>query len=300
MADTVTWLARLSKLRVDRAKGHPAPHKALLLLSILSRMDEGEPLPQVLPLTPELAFRFLTLGTVVAHRQSQRLDIRLPFYHLRSDGVWTALDRDGEESSEFRRTVSARINPAFATFVADAHNRSNAKLVLIRSYFLPPEQVALRELLNVAAAEVVPTDTDGAPLVVEEAAKQGREARFRLRVVAAYNYTCALTGYRLNAITGATVVDAAHIHRFADSRNNDPRNGLALSKTAHWLFDQGLWSLTDDCRVLIARDHFNESGPSQLLLTGYADRPLAAPADPSAAPNPEYVRWHRENVFEGM
>jgi putative restriction endonuclease len=145
----------------------------------------------------------------------------------------------------------------------------------------------------------VPTDADGAPLVIQEATQQGREARFRLRVVAAYNYTCALTGYRLNTITGATIVDAAHIHQFADSRSNDPRNGMALTKTAHWLFDQGLWSLTDDYRVLVARDYFDESGPSEFLLGGRADRPLITPADPTVSPNPEYIRWHRENVFEG-
>jgi putative restriction endonuclease len=95
------------------------------------------------------------------------------------------------------------------------------------------------------------------------------------------------------------VVDAAHIHRFADSRNNDLRNGLALSKSSHWLFDQGLWSLTDDLRVIVAADVFDESGPSALLLGGYAGRALLTPGDPNLAPNPDYIRWHREKVFEG-
>src|SRR5437764_416486 len=66
----------------------------------------------------------------------------------------------------------------------------------------------------------------------EDAAKQGREARFRLNIVAAYSYTCALTRYRLTTVTGASIVDAAHIHQFSDSRNIDPRNGLALCKNA--------------------------------------------------------------------
>jgi putative restriction endonuclease len=42
--------------------------------------------------------------------------------------------------------------------------------------------------------------------------------------VAAYNYTCALTRYRLTTIAGGSIVDAAHIHQFSDSRNNDPRS----------------------------------------------------------------------------
>ena len=261
-------------------------------------MDDGEPLPPVLPLTPELAFRFLTLGTVVTHRQSQRLDVRLPFYHLQSDGIWEPLDGSGQIAPEFRRVTTARMNPDFVAFAADDRNRANAKLVLIRDYFMPAEQLALRELLNIPPEQAVPTKADGTPLVVEEAVQQGREARVRLRVVAAYNYTCVLTGYRLNTVRGVTVVDAAHIHRFADSRNNDLRNGLALSKTAHWLFDQGLWSLTDDCRVLVADGMFDESGPSAFLLRGHAGQKILSPADSRLSPDPSYIRWHRKEVFE--
>lgn len=299
MNPTTTWLSRLSRLRVDRARGQPAPHKPLLLLTLLQQADETGAFPPAVALTPELAFRFLALGTVVAHRQSQRLDIRLPFHHLRSDGVWTATDREGQPATDFRRVSVACVDPEFAKFVSEPQNRLNAMRVLIRDYFQPAEQVGLRELLNLTADETEPTDANGSPLVIEEAVRQGREARFRLRVVAAYNYTCALTGFRLTTVTGATVVDAAHIHQFADSRNNDLRNGLALSKTAHWLFDQGLWSLTDDCRVLVASEHFTESGPDAIRLTGYADRTLLSPGDHAVTPNPEYIRWHRENRFEG-
>src|SRR5439155_11085292 len=84
--------------------------------------------------------------------------------------------------------------------------------------------------------------------------------------VAAYNYTCALTRYRLTTIAGGSIVDAAHIHQFADSRNNDPRNGLALSKNAHWLFDNGLWTLDEDYRVRVAKGEFSEAGLEQHLL----------------------------------
>ena len=55
---------------------------------------------------------------------------------------------------------------------------------------------------------------------------RGREARFRLTVLPAYNYTCTLTGYRCVIVNVGSIVDAAHIHQFADSRNNQPQNGL--------------------------------------------------------------------------
>jgi putative restriction endonuclease len=131
-----------------------------------------------------------------------------------------------------------------------------------------------------------------------EAQKQGREARFRLKVMSAYSYTCALTGYRLTTITGASIVDAAHIHQFADSRNNDPRNGLALTKNAHWLFDNGLWSLSDDYRVLVARGNFAEAGPENHLLARYSEQKIQLPNDSSNWPSVLHIAWHRNKKFK--
>ena len=60
MATGDQWLSKLSRLRVDRARGNLAPHKPLLLLIILE-LAEQDLLPAgALPLSPELAFRFFT------------------------------------------------------------------------------------------------------------------------------------------------------------------------------------------------------------------------------------------------
>ena len=64
----------------------------------------------------------------------------------------------------------------------------------------------------------------------EDAIQVGREAHFRIRILAAYDYTCALTGYRLTTVTAGSIVDAAHIHQFSDSRNNELGNGISLCK----------------------------------------------------------------------
>ena len=41
MQSSDKWLEKLSKLRRDRAKGDPAPHKPLLLLVIFDLAQEG-------------------------------------------------------------------------------------------------------------------------------------------------------------------------------------------------------------------------------------------------------------------
>ena len=67
------WLAKLAKLKVDRASGDPAPHKPLLLLVVLELAEQGLLPNQELALTPELAFRFNTYWSIiVASRRKQR------------------------------------------------------------------------------------------------------------------------------------------------------------------------------------------------------------------------------------
>jgi putative restriction endonuclease len=299
MATSEQWLAKLAKLKVDRARGDPAPHKPLLLLVILDLAEIGQFPPMPLALTPELAFRFCTYWSVVATRRHQRPDVRYPLYHLKSDGFWSPLGEDGRPTTDRRQARSAMMPADFLAVLSDPAWREQARRILIASYFPPDERIALYTLLGLP----VPTDEEVARDAnykePDEAEKRGREGRFRLEVVAAYQYTCALTGYRLTTVTGGSIVDAAHIHQFADSRNNDVRNGLALSKNAHWLFDNGLWTLSDDYRVLVATGQFAEDGPNEgFLLRTYHGQRVRLPKKPEAWPNPVHLAWHREHRFQ--
>ena len=74
------WLAKLSRLRVDRARGVPAPHKPLLLLALCDSVESASLSRDVLPLSPEPVFRLYTCWGIVAARRHQRPDIRLPFH----------------------------------------------------------------------------------------------------------------------------------------------------------------------------------------------------------------------------
>ncbi len=112
--------------------------------------------------------------------------------------------------------------------------------------------------------------------------------------------TCALTGYRLVTVDSGSIVDAAHIHRFANSRNNDPRNGLALCKNAHWLFDTGLWTLDDDFRVRVAATKFSESGAEGLRLKTLEGQKICLPAASQYWPDRIHMAWHRNNRFQGV
>jgi putative restriction endonuclease len=297
------WLSKLARLRVDRQKKKsPAPHKPLLLLVLLDLAQQGQLPPDVVPLTSELAFKFASYWSIVAHRRTQPPDVRLPFHHLQTGGFWEALNAEGKPSPDDRLTHAIRLTPDFTACLADPAFRDKARRILIANYFEHHERLALYSLLEMPAGDLDEMARDAQRLAPEEAKKQGREVRFRLNVVAAYKYTCALTGYRLTTISTGSIVDAAHIHQFSASRNNDPQNGLALCKNAHWLFDNGLWSLTDEYTVLVAVGHFDEECFAQTspLLASFQGKRIHLPADQALWPHPKHLDWHRRNKFRGV
>ncbi|MEI7461400.1 MAG: HNH endonuclease [Pirellula sp.] len=288
------WLAILGKLRVNRSQG-PAPHKPLLLLILLEMIENGDLQSRVLKLTPELAFRFSQFSIIVAHRRTQRMDIRLPFFHLSSDTIWNTFSKDGIPSLDPKSTQYAEINKEFHLLAQDSAFRSKARAVLIQSYFEPAEQIALASLVNISISDV--SNANAAVYETEASYQSGRDVRFRLDIVAAYNYTCALTGYRVTTIGGASIIDAAHIHQFSASRNNDPKNGIALCKNAHWMFDQGLWSLDEDYRIIVSHDSFEEAAHNQKSLRDFQGSRIALPSNPKLWPDPQHLAWHREFKF---
>ena len=296
--DQSYWLHKLATLQIDRARGDPAPHKPFLLLVILEMADRNEIFGSELSLSPDLAFRFSLFNSIIAERKRPQLEMRLPFHHLKTSGIWFPLMADGQPSPHRNLTVKIRFAPEFLECLHDPIFRDHAKRVLIETppYFRPEEQQALCAMLCLKTTcdeNVKETNACYAAPV-----ERGREARFRIEVVVvAYKHTCALTGCRMTTLDMESIVDAAHIHEFCDSRNNDPRNGLALSKNAHWQFDRGLWAIGDDYRVVVNREKFIEDGLPGQKLSDFDGHRLFLPGDPKYWPAHAYLAWHREHKF---
>ena len=164
-------------------------------------------------------------------------------------------------------------------------------------YFEPRERVALLVSLGLGVDGADRNEPCIAALnkEAEEAArKKGRSARFAVQVVSRYKFTGALTGLCCLTADGATIVDAAHIEPFSVSQNDDIENGLALCKNAHWMFDEGLWSVRGNGRVVLAPQRFTENGPEALRLQPYAGRLLQFAAGVTLRPKENYFVRHRE------
>jgi len=291
--DQQYWLHKLATLRIDRASGNSAPHKPLLLLVILEMADKKEITNLELSFSPDLAFRFSVFWSVVAHRRKQPPEIRLPLHHIGSSGIWQPLTVDGKPSPDKKLTSMIRFDPSFFDFLTDYRFRDCAKRILIETdqYFQTDEKTVLYTMLKI---KPIATGAQENKEILKTNIQIGRNARFRLEVVLAYKYTCALTGYRMTTLEMGSIVDAAHIHEFHDSRNNDPCNGMALSKNAHWQFDHGLWSLDNDYRVILQKDKFIEEGKLGQRLIDFEGQKIVLPTDSVYWPKKVYLDWHRK------
>lgn len=122
-----------------------------------------------------------------------------------------------------------------------------------------------------------------------------RDRNFRKNVLRAYGERCAITGLRLINGGGRAEVEAAHIRPVERDGPDIVSNGIALSGTAHWMFDRGLVGLDDDLRILVSR----QSNDFQAVhaMINHSGK-LLTPERPANRPRPEFVGWHLANIFK--
>jgi putative restriction endonuclease len=135
------------------------------------------------------------------------------------------------------------------------------------------------------------------PIVEQVVRKPFRDAAFMRQVKSAYSNKCAFTGLSMRNGGGRTEVDAAHIKPVGDGHNgpDSVRNGLALSKTVHWMFDRGLLSIDSDFKILSAKSLVPE--PIQRLLR--PEGHIILPDNDLDRPHPAFLDYHRNNIFKG-
>jgi putative restriction endonuclease len=307
------WFNRLVKLRVDRASKNPAPHKPLLLLAILDQIEEGSITTKNVRLTPELAFRFLGYWEVVSSRGRSVGRVELPFFHLQSDGFLRHIAIPGLEAAlgSIRPTSVELLNKVishaelpeeFFILMQNAGYRDAARNILIAGdWFFQEEQIKLLAMLGLDLNDIVLGGKSMPALLKEEDVRQGRDIKFRLQIVPLYHYSCALCSIKMLLPSGITLVEAAHIHQFAHSKNDDIANGMALCRNHHWAFDQGLWSIGSSFEIVVACGKFAEQTPNQTGLMSYQSKQLDFSwLQPEHRPSQKNLDWHRQHKFMGQ
>ncbi|CAA9408715.1 MAG: HNH endonuclease family protein [uncultured Rubrobacteraceae bacterium] len=324
MNDKLARYARLfGKLRTDvgHSRWSPltrnrAPHKPLLLLSVLDLFEQDSTRPNLLELTPDLGELFTRYWPRVMS-PDRRGNIALPFFHLRSDGFWHLLPKPGKENVvasaaqirslfRLRDTVTgARLDDELYEILHAPEARATLRGVLIETYFSPELQPVLvkqsatnHEAFRYSEELLQPDYGKVAEVLTEQETYRpaARDQGFRRAITTAYAHRCALCGIRVLTLDGHTAVEASHIIPWSLSRDDRPANGMALCRLCHWAFDEGL---------LRVNANYGIATSSQLTaidnlpgyLTNLEGRGIVGPAETAFWPDLGALRWHHDNVF---
>jgi putative restriction endonuclease len=319
---TLTQYIRLfSKLRTDRTGGWTAatqgqaPHKPILLLSVLDLFAQGRITANMIEITPELGELFAAYWSRVL--PERRGNLALPFFHLRSSVFWHLLPQPGQEAVlQATRQVDtlrqlgklilgARLYDDLLQLLQTTETRNALRTTLIQTYLAPEYQSDLLALgeINLQAFVYSQHLIEQARKQVKETPGEGdsyqtvvRDQGFRRAVVRIYDHRCAFCGVRMLTSDGRTAVDAAHIIPWSISHDDDPHNGKAMCGLCHWTFDQGLLGVSARYLVLLSGElRITQNVPGHLqTLEG---RSIIGPAEQALWPHVEALDWHHQNVF---
>jgi len=135
------------------------------------------------------------------------------------------------------------------------------------------------------------------PIIEQLVSRPFRDVAFTKNIRSVYDSTCAMTGLKLINGGGRPEVEAAHVRPVGNDHNgpDSVRNGIALSRSVHWMFDRGLLSLTDHYEILMVKKLVPD--PIKRLLN--PDGKVLLPTDLRLRPHPQFLRYHREHIFKG-
>jgi len=313
------YLKAFAKLRVDKNTKHwsasttyRAPHKPFLLLSILDLFAQGIIQSNLIEITPELGGLFADYWSKV-FPPDYHGNLALPFFHLRSSGFWHLIPRPNCEEELLqngsietlnylnRLVIGAKLDEDLFDLLYIEEARNELRRILIQTYFAPEFHPILlsQGKVNLEAfqySQQLIYSPDNQTSESMQPRHLVRDQGFHQAIVHIYNHRCAFCGIRMMTTDGHSVIEAAHIIPWSISHNDIPDNGIALCRLCHWTFDEGLTSISNSYLVLLSpelRSTLNMAG--QLLAL--ENRAIIGPDEKDLWPNPESLKWHRQNMF---
>jgi putative restriction endonuclease len=288
---------QFSGLTIWKAGGERAPHKPLLVLLALARLQQED--RRLLPFTeiePELKKLLEDFGPA---RKSYKAEY--PFYHLQSDGVWELesgvqaqlpLDRKIPSAGVFRDwDVRGGFTPeVFALFQKDPEAVREVAGRLLSAHF--------PDTLHEDILQALGLDLEGIATAGTASSTRIRDPKFRHEVLTAYGYRCAVCGLKIEMQDKTVAIEAAHIKWHQAGGPDHTANGLALCTLHHKLFDVGAFTLSPDLLVSVSSmAHGNEGFQRWLLdFNGEAINP---PSMTDWEPQRDFLDWHVREVFKG-
>lgn len=276
--------------------GKRHPHKPLLLLWLLGRVQRGETTAVSYDEVQEPVDRLLAEFGTPARRGKDRA--AMPFFHLEPE-LWVKeasnLSVELSDSGGRLRRAGARghLRPEVETMLRqDPTLVADAARLLLDGHFTDTH-------VDLICGEVGLVLDDAPRSVGSLVERRRRDPRFRAAVLQAYGYTCAMCGWDGRFMQQSVGLAAAHIRWHGHAGPDTVDNGLSLCDLHHKLLDLGVIGLTPDLDLVVADDFVADSEVGHRLGHELHGRPLKPPQPRFDPPAEAHVTWHRSQVFRG-
>ena len=312
------YIKLFGKLRVDRTHGVAAPHKPVLLLSILLLYQNKVINDNRIYITPDLVSLFKVIWSLLVV-SNHTCNIAYPYYHLRSSSFWKLIPKRNFNNSSLKVSFSS-INASFECAVIDEElfklmmdEMSNSILqeVLLETYFPQtkdrfknPKQKQTKLFSNLEDIILKESPAEYRS-EVKKLIEQNNEEEIYLRggvfkreIPKIYNNTCCISGMRIDSTINISMIDACHIVPFSESFDDTITNGIALCPNLHRAFDRGLISINENYKVIVSESKIFREEASDYSIRKFEGNQILLPESKYYYPSQENLNWHNNKVFK--
>lgn len=309
MKSAIEVLDAFEKIRRAQRAGVYAPHKPLLILLALARVQRGEPRQVAFAEIDDLLKRLLTEFGPSSAGKSRHY----PFWHLATDGngaLWELkgprdlLMRPAAATPSLTELRTHGVEGGFPTDIDDALRHVPGLLQAVASRVL---DAYFPLTLHADIAASLGLDLDGPHAVSEAlplsnpdttAQRRRRDPGFRERVLRAYEYRCCVCGFDLRIGLTPAGLEAAHIQWHHVGGPDIESNGLSLCALHHKLFDLGAFTVEPSEHRVVFSQHAISGGRGMEGELQFHGRPIHAPQHGDFLPAAGYLAWNARNVFK--
>jgi putative restriction endonuclease len=311
------YLPKLTHLKRGITKYGLAPHKPILLITLLELIDKGHITDNRVFVDTDLVGIFQENWRLLISTLHQP-DFTQPFFYLQSEKVgnkpiWQLMAKPACQINAHIKSVNTLIqvleyghfDPELFQLLAEPTARQSILLALLSTYFPETQQAYFNNkrsgrgyyhdlqdyVLNEPEAQykTVRIETEEDVFV--------RGGLFKKLIPKVYNNTCCITGMRLESTFGHNFIDACHITPFSVTHDDKVSNGLALCPNLHRAFDRGLITVDSNYFVITSR-HISEDVIHTYSLNQLKGKKLILPSVPQYRPALENLEWHRDQIFK--
>ena len=315
--DTTYYCSLFKKLRRDYKNGG-APHKPILLISLIQAFQQKLYTSKEIKITPELVGLFKSNWNKLVLTNHHCL-FTLPFYHMHTEPFWELIPNLGCEiwvkskssmrsfsnlttaikyaviDEELKEILSKKSeSEILLQFLLDEYfpntrnnfgSGSNNYIIDIENQIIEESQEAYKKRILQIRKEL---DNDA---FQEEVFV--RSNIFKKEIPKIYDNTCCISRLRIDAVSNVSMIDACHIIPFSESYNDTITNGIALCPNLHRAFDRGLISISFDYHVLV-NNNFSEKHDSLYNIKQFEGNKIHLPENINYFPSSESIVHHQQ------